>query len=56
MNQQQIEIIDKEIERLYNRLIEIKSSFNYNSILKEELNTYLDGRIVGLEWVKENVE
>lgn len=55
MNKEQIERIDKEIERLDNRGREISLSLNYSKELNEELQSYIHGRIDSLKWVKENI-
>lgn len=51
MNQQQLAIIDVEIKRLQDRLIEIKSS-SYESHIKDVMENYISGKIDGLKWVK----
>jgi hypothetical protein len=55
VNQQEITKINEEIKRLQNKIETIKFSPGYSPDTKEELESYIGGRIDGLKWVKENV-
>lgn len=54
LNDQQIVLIDKEIERLEDKKREVKIQ-NYSEDLKKSFEDYADGRIDALKWAKENL-
>jgi hypothetical protein len=50
MNEEQLEKIEKEIWRLANKSNDISLSLDYSIDIKNELKTYIHGRIDSLKW------
>ena len=55
MNAEQIAKIDEEMKRLADKKEEIRQCPNYAPELKRALEDFINGKLEGLQWTKENI-